>query len=197
MEATACDKFGFSKFGLSEFLIEGYSFMSDTVVVPFHHKGNRLRASVRSASTDMALRGIDQQMGDSSKAVKVSVLVIVDSSTGDDYNPTEKVAEGAQVIILNADRDGVEQITEALQTHAGVACMHVICDGGEGSLQLGSTRLHSDNLDVYGWQLQHWAELLTPNAEILLYNSHIATGDRGRALIQQIGLLTGATIKVL
>lgn len=125
------------------------------------------------------------------------MLVIVDPSTGDDYNPAEKVENGTQVVILNAERDGVEQITEALQTHAGVNCIHVICDGSNGSLQLGSTHLNTHNLDAYGWQLQHWAELLGANAEIFLYGNQMTTDDHGRALIQQIGLLTGASVKVL
>lgn len=170
--------------------------MSDTVVSLSQYMRHQ-SGSIHSASTDMAFQGIDNKTADSSRTIQVSMLVIVDPSTGDNYNPTEKIKAGTQVIILDADRDGIEQVTEALKTHAGVACLHVICAGNEGSLQLGSTHLNSDNLDAYGWQLQHWAELLGANAEILFYGSHVATGDRGRALIQQIRLLTGANVKVL
>lgn len=170
--------------------------MSDTVISLSQYMRHQSR-STHSASTDMASQGIDNNAAHSSGTGRVSMLVIVDPSTGDCYNPAEKVKDDTQVIILDADRDGVEQVTEALQTHVGVACLHVICAGNEGSLQLGSTRLNAENLDAYGWQLQHWAELLGANAEILLYGSHVALGTRGRALLQQIGLLTGANVKVL
>lgn len=171
--------------------------MSDTVVSLFQYMGHQSRSSTHSASADLASQGTGNQVAHSSGTGRVSMLVIVDPSTGDDYNPAEKVKNSTQIVILQADRDGVEQITEALQNHAGVSCVHVICDGSEGSLQLGSTHLNTDNLDLYGWQLQHWAELLGSNAEILFYGGQVTMGDRGRALVKQIGLLTGATVKVL
>lgn len=170
--------------------------MSDTVVSLFQSMGHQPRSSVRSAS-ELASQGTDNKIAHSSGTGKVFMLVIVDPSTGDDYNPAEKMENGTQVVILDAARDGVEQITEALQTHAGVNCIHVICDGSDGCLQLGSTYLNTSNLDAYGWQLQHWAELLGANAEILLYGSQMGTDDRSRALMRQIGLLTGATVKLL
>lgn len=174
--------------------------MSDTVVSLFQYMGHQSKSSVHSASTGMTAmtsQGIDHKITPSSGPGKVTMLVIVDPSTGDRYNPAEEVEEGAKVILLHPDRDGVEQMTEALQVHAGVTCLHVICDSSGGNLQLGSSQLGPDNLDAYGWQLQHWAELLGPKAEIFLYCSPLAKGDRGRALSQQIGLLTGATVKVL
>lgn len=171
--------------------------MSDTVVSLLQYMGHQSKSSTNSASMRMASHCIDNQTVHSSAIGKVTMLVIVDPSTGDYYDPAEKISDHSQVVLLDADRDGVEQITEALQARSAVTCLHIICHSQEGSLQLGSTRLNTDNLDAYGWQLQQWAESLGTNAEILLYNSNVAMGDRGRALIKQIGLLTGVKVKVL
>jgi len=171
--------------------------MSDTVVSLFQYMGHPSRSSVRSASMGMASQDTNNQTTSPLATGKVTMLVIVDPSTGDYYNPAEKIGDGTQVILLSADRDGIEQITESLQSRSAVAGLHVICQSSAGSLQLGSTQLNADNVDAYGWQLQQWAESLEVNAEILLYSSNVMDSDRGKTLIRQLSLLTGATVKVL
>lgn len=171
--------------------------MSDTVVSLFQYMGHPSQSSVRSTAMDMASQDINNQTVHLSATGKVTMLVIVDPSTGDYYNPAEKIGDDTQVILLSADRDGIEQITESLQSQSAVTGLHVICQSDAGSLQLGSVQLNADNVDAYGWQLQQWAESLGINAEILFYSSNVMDSDRGRALIRQIGLLTGATVKVL
>ena len=48
----------------------------------------------------------------------------------------------AEVVILDGDQDGLEQISAALDKFTDGAAIHVLSHGSRGSLQLGSTTLN-------------------------------------------------------
>lgn len=50
------------------------------------------------------------------------------------------------IVVLDADRDGIEQITETLAARHDVDAVHVLSHGAEGALKLGGTWLHEGNL---------------------------------------------------
>lgn len=128
-----------------------------------------------------------------SKKTIPTILVIIDAGITDYQILAAGVIKEAAVLILDNDRDGIEQITTALPTYGKLDSLHIVCHGSEGSLQLGSATLNSATLDRYGWDLQQWAESLNPNANILLYGCNVATGT-GINFVQALAQLTGATI---
>lgn len=72
-------------------------------------------------------------------------------------------------VLLQADQDGIDQITAALTHHTQIQTLHLLLPEHCGCLQLGATHLSLFNLDRYGWQVQQWGESLTPNAVVQLY----------------------------
>ncbi|NJO41951.1 MAG: DUF4347 domain-containing protein [Cyanobacteria bacterium RU_5_0] len=122
------------------------------------------------------------------------LLVVIDPNVPDHAALVRGVVAGASVVILDPNRDGIEQITVALQHCETINSLHIISHGSAGRLQLGSTFLNADNLDTYGWHLQQWAEFLATEADILLYGCHVAAGEQGRSFVGRISLLTGANV---
>jgi hypothetical protein len=61
-------------------------------------------------------------------------------------------------------------------------------------LQLGDNWLTLETLPIYADQLQSWSQVLTEDADILLYGCNVAQGDRGQTFVQQLSQLTHADI---
>jgi glucose/arabinose dehydrogenase len=122
-----------------------------------------------------------------------SKLVFVDTAVKD-YQNLLKGVEKAEVIDLNADRDGIRQITEALNKRKNVSSIEIISHGSAGTLDLGATRLAEDTLGANADALRSWSKALTPDADILLYGCNFAENEAGKALQEQIAELTGADI---
>ncbi|WP_445245377.1 DUF4347 domain-containing protein [Microcoleus sp. OTE_8_concoct_300] len=124
-------------------------------------------------------------------------IVFIDSGLDDYQTLAGGVLPGAEVIILDKNGNGVEQITTQLQTIAAaggtVDQVHIFSHGNSGSLQLGSVTLNSDNLPEYESLLQGWRNALSDQADIVLYGCDVAAGS-GIDFVDRLGELTGADI---
>ncbi|MEG4632115.1 DUF4347 domain-containing protein, partial [Microcoleus sp. AR_TQ3_B6] len=124
-------------------------------------------------------------------------LVFIDPDLDDYQTLAGGVLPGAEIIILDKNGNGVEQITAKLQTIAAaggtVDQVHIFSHGTSGSLQLGSATLNSDNLPEYESQLQGWRNALSDTADIVLYGCDVAAGS-GIDFVDRLGDLTGADI---
>ena len=130
--------------------------------------------------------------------MKNQQIVFVDSSVEDWQSLAVGVKAGTEVILVDRARDGIEQIAEALQSRKGIESVHIISHGEAGSLQLGQTRLNSDNLETYRDSLKRWfsssVSSLQNRFEILLYGCNVAAGEKGEAFVQKLSKLTKANI---
>ena len=124
-------------------------------------------------------------------------IVFVDSAVPDYQTLLASINPDARVIILDANQDGVAQISAALDSQRDVSAIHIISHGGLASLQLGSSFLSSETLSGYSEQLQTWSNSLTPEADILLYGCDVAAGAQGSAFIHQLSQLTGTGAAML
>ena len=124
-------------------------------------------------------------------------IVFIDSGLDDYQTLADGVHPGAEIIILDKNGNGVEQITTKLQTIAAaggtVDQVHIFSHGNSGSLQLGSATLNSDNLPDYESLLQGWRNALSDQADIVLYGCDVAAGS-GSDFVDRLGELTGADI---
>ncbi|MEH2287876.1 DUF4347 domain-containing protein [Nostoc sp.] len=122
-------------------------------------------------------------------------IVFIDPKVIDYQNLLTGITLGSEVVILDANRDGLAQITEFLAKREfnSVQSIHIVSHGSVGSLQLGSINFNLSNLDSYKNQLQKWASALTDKADILLYGCDVASGE-GTKFVQQISRITGADV---
>jgi hypothetical protein len=129
-----------------------------------------------------------------------STIVFVDTGIDDHQSLIDQVfieeqgADSLQIVVLDSQRDGLDQISDALGPAGQVSAVHIFSHGNEGLLALGSTRLGSDSLDEYADQIRGWREVLTSDADILLYGCEVAAGEWGVEFVQHFAALSGADI---
>ncbi|MEG4624301.1 DUF4347 domain-containing protein [Microcoleus sp. w1-18aA5] len=131
-------------------------------------------------------------------------IVFADSQVKDCESLTETVNPDTEIVILNADRDGIEQIAETLKQRQNIAAVHILSHGAAASLQLGGTELNLSNIETYRNYLETWFALPTTEAnsnspitakpEILLYGCNVAATEAGVAFVERLSQLTGANI---
>jgi glucose/arabinose dehydrogenase len=120
-------------------------------------------------------------------------LVFIDAAITDATILTNKFHH-AQVIRLNANLDGIAQITNVLEQYQDIASIHIISHGSQGDIQLGNSHLTLASLPNYSENLQQWGQALTTDADVLFYGCNIGAGAEGATLVQKIGQMTGADI---
>ncbi len=98
------------------------------------------------------------------------------------------------VVILDAARDGVGQVSEILSKYEDLGAVHLISHGDEQSVQLGSTWLNANNLGAHAASLSQWSNALRDDADLLFYGCDLAATQEGRLLLDGISALTGADI---
>jgi Domain of unknown function (DUF4347)/NPCBM/NEW2 domain/Glucose / Sorbosone dehydrogenase/FG-GAP-like repeat/Calx-beta domain len=97
-------------------------------------------------------------------------------------------------IFLDPTRDGVTQITEALEQYKCLSSISIISHGNVSEVQLGDGLLNDKSLPQYSNQLQQWKSSLAQDADILFYGCGIAAGEFGKAFIDRVSQLTDADV---
>lgn len=68
-----------------------------------------------------------------------------------------------EIVVLDANRDGIQQVSDILAEHSNLAVMHVIAYGTDGQINLGNNWLNSTTLqqksDAAGNFFITWASL--------------------------------------
>ncbi len=92
-----------------------------------------------------------------------------------------------EVHVLEADRDGVEQISEVLARHDDVAAVHLVSHGSEGQVKLGKSWLSISNVDGYAGEIAAWHHALRDGADLLIYGCNLASTEDGKSLAEALG----------
>ncbi|VEP17573.1 conserved hypothetical protein [Hyella patelloides LEGE 07179] len=123
-----------------------------------------------------------------------STIVFVDSNVADYQFLVNSVEPGTKVVVLDANRNGVEQITEELASHNNLDSIQILSHGNSANLQLGNGSLDNGNIESYASQLQQWGESLSIDGDIFLYGCNVAEGEQGQAFINRLSEITTADI---
>ena len=130
--------------------------------------------------------------------VKYQEIVFIDPQVEDYQQLISGVIPGIKTIILDPERDSIDQISAALSIYTGISTIHLVSHGDPGCLYLGGTNLNQSTLGYYTEQLSSWfgyresVNLLNP--KILIYGCNVAAGDAGTQFITELASLTGADI---
>lgn len=98
------------------------------------------------------------------------------------------------VVRLDANADGLQQIGDWLAQHQDLDAVHVFSHGQAGSLQLGSAVLDSTTLAERAGELVQWSQAFGEDGDLLLYGCDLAASAEGRQLLSDLSLLTGADV---
>ena len=120
--------------------------------------------------------------------------IFIDSRVNDQDSLISQFASGTEYSVLDASRDGIEQMVAALAGHGGYDSLQIISHGAPGSVTIGSTVLDSSTLGFYADQLAQIGRALTDTGDLLLYGCNVAAGDQGRQFIETLSQMTGADV---
>ncbi|MFZ4526511.1 MAG: DUF4347 domain-containing protein, partial [Chlorobium sp.] len=96
-------------------------------------------------------------------------FVILDSRINGYTSLLANLAADTEYVVLDRERDGIVQITDALAGRSGYDSIQIFSHGGVGSLMLGSTLFSLANVNDYAVQLSQIGSSLSPSGDILLY----------------------------
>ncbi|MDR4481117.1 MAG: DUF4347 domain-containing protein [Nitrospira sp.] len=122
-------------------------------------------------------------------------VVFVDSTIADSQVLLQGINPDAEVILLDGRRDGIAQIAEALANRTGVDAIHLIAEGNEAELHLGTSFLTQESITKqYANQFQQIGQSLSQNADLLIYGCNFGRGEAGQLAMQTLAQLTGADV---
>ncbi|MFK8110994.1 MAG: DUF2341 domain-containing protein, partial [Rubripirellula sp.] len=124
-------------------------------------------------------------------------IIFIDSAVPDIESLLDDLrASGrdSEVFILDAERDGVDQITEILETRSDLSSIHIVSHADDAAVRLGGTMLSDSNLAGYAGQIASWKSSLALDSDILFYGCDLAGNADGQLLLESLSTLTGADV---
>ncbi|MDH3220964.1 MAG: DUF4347 domain-containing protein, partial [Gammaproteobacteria bacterium] len=112
----------------------------------------------------------------------------------DDLLANSDTSRNIEVVVLDQDKDGIEEISEFLSHRDDLDAIHIISHGDDGSVQLGNTSLNSQTLEDNNLKIALWANSFTETGDILIYGCNLAETEAGQNLIDEISVLTLADV---
>jgi predicted outer membrane repeat protein len=124
-------------------------------------------------------------------------LIVIDYRVQDADTLLENLlrdGRDVRLLRLDADSDGLSQITDKLEQIGHVSAIHLLTHGKDGEVLLGSTHLNASTLAQHAPELLAWQHSLTANADLLIYGCDVAESVEGRDFLDSLSALTGADI---
>src|SRR4028118_504154 len=128
-----------------------------------------------------------------------SAIAFIDTQVENYQSLIAGVKPGTEVVVLDGNRDAIDQITDILGDRSNIDSIHIISHGAPGSLQLGDGSVSLDDIEGDRHSLQQWfsqrTDLIGKNRpNILLYGCCVAAGETGKAFVKRLSELTGASV---
>ncbi len=104
-------------------------------------------------------------------------LIFLDSRVSDFESLLNNILSDAQdpdsieVFLLDADRDGIEQVNAILNDYNNLDAIHFVVEGTGNSIQLGSSWLDTALLKERESELSKWASALSVDGNLLFHGS--------------------------
>ncbi|MFN6462359.1 MAG: DUF4347 domain-containing protein [Nostoc sp. DedVER02] len=137
--------------------------------------------------TMIATKNLDEK-------ISANRLVFIDSQVENYQTLIAGILPNTSVVVIDNDRDGIEQIDQVLASHRGINSLHIVSHGAPGRVYLGNSQLSNETLNRYTAQLMGWASALSADAQILLYGCEVAQTQQGMAFVRHLSKLTGAVV---
>ncbi|MEG4092051.1 FG-GAP-like repeat-containing protein, partial [Microcoleus sp. Pol12B4] len=131
--------------------------------------------------------------------VSIKSIAFIDPKVENYQSLIAGVKPGTEVVVLDGNRDTIDQITDILALRTNIDSIHIVSHGAPGSLQLGDVRFSLDDIECDRDSLQQWFSPQTDSRSknrpnILLYGCSVAAGETGKAFVKRLSELTGASV---
>lgn len=121
-------------------------------------------------------------------------VVFVDSQVANIGELLAGLSGQAEVVILDASKDGLQQMADYLAGRSGLDAIHLLSHGADGTMQLGNIWLSSANLAEHSAALQSIGAALNADGDLMLYGCRVGSSEKGLAFLEDLARFTGADV---
>ncbi|MCP4390693.1 MAG: DUF4347 domain-containing protein, partial [Gammaproteobacteria bacterium] len=127
-------------------------------------------------------------------------LVLVDTATDnyqqlvDDLLNQADDSRHLEVVLLDSERNGIDQISETLLAYQDLDAVHLISHGSDGAVNIGNTTLNAETLDHNSIEIGAWSEAFSNQGDLLIYGCNLAASEAGQSFVNTLAQLTGADV---
>ena len=122
-------------------------------------------------------------------------IIFIDTRVDDYQTLLNGIDPGAEAVLLDPTRDGIEQIAEILGGRSNIDAIHLIAEGNAAELHLGTTFLTQEAISGrYASLFAQIGTSLTADADLLIYGCNFGQGEAGLSAMKTLAKLTGADI---
>ena len=166
------------------------------------HENNEHTFIVQEYSEGSTVSGdVHKIAGNNNKIVTTRIeLVIIDSRAPNfqqlhnDVIQAQQQGRDINVVILDAHRDGIQQISDAISKYNKLDAVHIVSHGKDAQLELGATQLNKQTLKQRSEEISQWKDVLTERGDVLIYGCNLAESADGAALVNSLSKITGADV---
>jgi CshA-type fibril repeat protein len=122
-------------------------------------------------------------------------IIFIDTGVAGYAELAREWADRGEVILIDASRDGIDQIMTALAGRSDIDAIHIVSHGTANSFALGTTII--DRAAVTGELAGAFASIgskLTADGDILIYGCDTGAGEQGQELVDAIARASGADV---
>ncbi|MCG8379016.1 MAG: DUF4347 domain-containing protein, partial [Proteobacteria bacterium] len=122
-------------------------------------------------------------------------IIFVDKGVADYASLISEISGDAELIFIDANSDGLEQIANALHDRNDIDAIHIVSHGESGELFLGNTTLTQESIQgEHADELATIKSALSEQADLLIYGCSFAEGELGKAAAVALAEATGADV---
>ena len=157
-------------------------------------------ASAPSKTADSQSEEPAAPLPDTSSNAISHELVVVDTATPgyqqiiDDILTQSDDSRQIEVVLLDSERDGLEQLSALLSSYSDLDALHIISHGDAGEIALGKSSIDLADLQAQSDQLFAWQTAFSEDADLLIYGCDLASTAEGELFINTLAQLTGADV---
>lgn len=125
---------------------------------------------------------------------KATDILFVDPRVANWQTLAASVDKNVQVVVIDPSRDGISQVTEALQGRSDLKSIQFLTYGSAGQIELGNAPVTADALAAAKQQVASWSDHLASNADIEFWGCDVGQGASGQQFVDTVHALTGAQV---
>ena len=120
-------------------------------------------------------------------------IVFIDGNVPDAEVLAQGVQPGIEVVILDPNSNGVQQIADYLTSHSeqNLDAIQIVSHGEEATVRLGNTIFGLADISMFSPQLATIGQALKPGGDILFYGCNVGEGFDGALFEVQLSIATG------
>ncbi len=122
-------------------------------------------------------------------------IVFIDTSVDGYQQILDDIKPSIKVVLLDANKDGLAQIEKGLEEGVVYDAVHIVSHGDSGHLELGSSTLNESSMNgEYLDDLQRIGQMLSAQADILVYGCNFGEGEEGVSAFAALASATGLDV---